>query len=208
MPADDNHYRREGDCVDINNFQSKNQLIDIEFSGFFENNLVVNEAKIYNAKLTKGISFSNFAKILSCVYKIKNNGDIRINGISIQEDKIAKRYIQNNTLILKEGFIFLHPDLSLKDNIKIASLLHCGFDLSNATLSSFLMKDFENVKVFYLTKEQKQMAILSYCVACPSILWVIDSCLINNLSEQNREIFENTLKIRLKHGGAVIFVEQ
>ena len=191
----------------INSFQLENQLINIEFNGFFENDLIINEAKSYNVKLTKNISFNDFAKILSCVENIKGNYDIKINGLSIKDDKLAKKYIQNNPLILKEDFIFLHQNLSLKDNVKIASLLHCGYDLSNATISSFSMKDFENVKTFYLTKEQKNMAILSYCVSCPSILWVIDNSLLDNLSKQNREIFDNTLKIRLKHGGAVLFIK-
>jgi len=194
-----------------NNYKSDNVAeIIIEIKGFFENNAVINEAKRYDLTLKENISFHDFSLIVSSLKKINKkdfNKDILINNLSIKNDRIARRYLQQNCLILSFDYAYLNENLSLLDNIKVVSLLFTGFDLSQASLSSFGLKELENEKLKNLTEEQKKLYVLSYCIACPEIIWIVDEKLLQDLSKESMELFDNAVKIRTKHGGVVLVIK-
>ena len=58
-----------------------------------------------------------------------------------------------------------------------------------------------------MNKLKKQLAILSYVVCCPALIWVIDNELLENLDEKQQFLFENAVKIRIKQGGVVLIVK-
>lgn len=195
---------------EINNDYKNDNIaeITIEIKGFFEKDVVINEAKRYDLTL-KNTSFHDFSLIVSSLKKINKkdfNKDILINNLSIKNDRIARRYLQQNCLILSFDYAYLNENLSLLDNIKVVSLLFTGFDLSQASLSSFGLKELENEKLKNLTEEQKKLYVLSYCVACPEIIWIVDEKLLQDLSKESIELFDNAVKIRTKHGGVVLVI--
>ena len=218
-----------------NDFQYENSLnrnlIDIKITGFFEEDIVLKEAKLYKATLKKNISFEYFGAVITGIinekktkkkvqmvdYKsIKNNKinssqsqtqDVEINGISMKVDYDIKKYIQNNVLFLSKK-TFLLNELSVKDNIKSASLNYSGYDLSDACLSSFMIKDIAYKKVEKLSLNEKCLVVLSLVVCCPALIWFINNDLLINLSKEQYSIFENALKIRLKHGGLCLVIKE
>ena len=189
-------------CKDAETEQSE---LEIKITGFFEEDLVINTAKKYEAKLKNGLSFNDFAYVFSSLRKLKKDDvkDIFVNGFSIKDDVMVAKYLQQNCLILNKN-MFLDNNLTVYDNIKIISLMYCGYNLADACLSSFMIKDLANMKAGLLTNEDRNMVILSYTVCCPAIIWIIDSSLIQEISKNKLEIVENAIKIRLKHGGSIL----
>ena len=184
--------------------------LELKFFGFFEKNLTINKANKYEVKLKKGLKFNDLALIMSSSIPLKyydKKYDIVLNGFSIKKDSIVKKFLQQNTLFLDNNMLLMN-NLSTHENLKIVSLMFSGFNLSDACLSSFLMKDLKDKKIKYLTAEQKDMTILSYTVCCPTIIWCIDGQLLKDLSKEKMNIFQNDVKIRIKHGGIVIVVNQ
>ena len=57
-----------------------------------------------------------------------------------------------------------------------------------------------------LPKNKKQLAILSLSVACPAMLWVVDKSLLSGLTKEEMALWENVVKIRTKHGGAIVLM--
>ena len=84
--------------------------------------------------------------------------------------------------------------------------MYANYDLSQATMSSFSMKDFANTKIKNLPKNKKQLAVLSLSVACPAMLWVVDKSLLSGLTKEEMALWENVVKIRTKHGGAIVLI--
>ena len=189
--------------------QQQNQYqnnLDLKIIGFSNKILHIHEAGKYELELENTISNTYFLQILSGLKTIKkqNNEEILLNGISIKEDKIVSKFIQKNSIFLTQN-TFLNQNLTLKQNLKIISQMYKGYDLSEATIHSFMFQNIKNVKINKLSKDQKQILILSYVVCCPALLWFIDKNLIENLFQEQQQIFENVIKIRIKQGGVCIF---
>ena len=185
------------------------QTLDLKFIGFSSKILHIHEAGKYEIELNNKISKSLFYQILSGLnnkYVKKMDEDILLNGISIKKDKIVSKFIQKNAVFLKKN-TFLYEDLTLRKNLKIISLMYKGFDLSNATIHSFMFQDIADKKVQELTQKEKQLAILSYVVCCPALIWVIDNELLENLDEKQQFLFENAVKIRIKQGGIILVLK-
>lgn len=179
--------------------------LEIKIIGFFDKDLIITEAKKYELKMKKGLNFDDIASIFSAIKKLSQNDDkdIILNGFSIKNDKIVAKYLQQNCLILGKN-TFLDANLSVYDNIKIVSVMYSGYNLADACLSSFNIKELADKKVSELTNEERKIVILSYTVCCPAIIWLIDNALLENLSKDKFEIVENAILIRLKHGGVVL----
>ena len=196
------------DCNDKQNNDIANADLEIKISGFFTQELVIIEAKKYYVKLKDGINFNDLVCAFTSTTTTNNNDDrdIFLNSFSIKNDIAVKKYLQQNCLILDEN-MFLNDNLTFAENIKIVSFLFSGYNLTEACLSSFGIKELGNKKVKDLTPEQKKIAILSYTICCPSIIWIIDNILIKNLNNKLLDFFENAVKIRVKHGGVVLIVD-
>lgn len=184
-----------------NTINENHNLITIEISGFFEKKLTINEAKVYNERCLKK---NEFLLAMSGINK-SFLGDIKVNGLSVKNNKYIAKYLQSSSLILTKD-TFLHQHLTLKQNLKILSLIYANYDLSDATISSFSMKEFANTVINCLSENKKKLAILSLSVACPAMLWIIDETLLSNLTEEETALWENVVKIRTKHGGAVVLI--
>ncbi len=194
-----------------NNFLNNDvQCLELKITGFLENDLTINEAGKYDLKLKNGVNFSDLINIIISTKKQKNKKEeyynIFLNDFSVKNDYLAKRFLQQNTLILEQNMLLI-DNLTVKENLKIVSLMFLGYDLSDACLSSFLIKDIKDKKVCNLTINQKKMLILSYTVCSSLIIWFIDCKLLNGLSKDELSIFENAVKIRVKHGGIVLIVK-
>ena len=181
--------------------------LEIKIIGFFDKDLIITEAKKYELKMKKGLNFDDIASIFSAIKKLSQNDDkdIILNGFSIKNDKIVAKYLQQNCLILGKN-AFLDANLSVYDNIKIVSIMYAGYNLADACLSSFNIKELADKKVYELTNEEQKIVILSYTVCCPAIIWLIDNALLEKLSKDKFKIVENAISIRLKHGGVVLNV--
>ena len=185
------------------------QTLDLKFIGFSNNILHIHEAGKYEIELKNTISKSLFYQILSGLnnkYVKQMSEDILLNGISIKEDKIVSKFIQKNAVFLTKK-TFLHEEMKLKENLKIISLMYKGFNLSDATIHSFMFQEIADKKVKELTKQEKQLIVLSYVVCCPALIWIIDNELLDDLEEQQKFLFENAVKIRIKQGGVVLMVK-
>ena len=125
-----------------NTINENHNLITIEISGFFEKKLTINEAKVYNERCLKK---NEFLLAMSGINK-SFLGDIKVNGLSVKNNKYIAKYLQSSSLILTKD-TFLHQHLTLKQNLKILSLIYANYDLSDATISSFSMKEFANTKI-------------------------------------------------------------
>ena len=198
------------DYIDSKKRKQNNVLI-LKINGFFEKNLTIREAKKYIVKLKKNKNLSDLAKIffnIDCISYLNktNNCDVIVNSSSIKTDKNARVYIQQNSLLLTDK-TFLDTNLTLRENIKIVSLIYAGYDLSNASIASFSLTDIADKKIKTFTQEQRNMAILSYTIACPAIFWIIDGKILKTISEANRYIFNNTVNIRTRHGGAILIID-
>ncbi len=189
-------------------------ILTLKITGFFKKDIVIREAKKYSAKLKDKKNMSDLFTVFSGIDKTtklvnlmkKNNYDLTVNCNSIKTDKNARIYIQQNSLFLTNS-TFLDKELTVRENIKIVSLMYTGYDLSNASLSSFSLSGIADEKVSSLTQEQKNITILSYTVACPAIFWLIDGRITKSLSKANRYIFDNVVNIRTRHGGAVLIID-
>ena len=181
--------------------------LEIKIIGFFDKDLIITEAKKYELTMKNGLNFDDIASVFSFTKKLHkdDNKDIVVNGFSVKNDKMVTKYLQQNCLILSKN-AFLDTNLSVYDNIKIVSVMYSGYNLADAFLSSFNIKELADKKVSELTNEERKIVILSYTVCCPAIIWLIDDVLFKNLSNDKLEIIENAIKIRLKHGGAVLKV--
>ncbi len=178
-------------------------ILKIEIIGFSKENFLIEEAKIYNFDCNNKDDFIYF--ITGLYRRCNKKQDILLSDISIKKNKNIAKYLKQNLLVLTHN-TYLPQELSVKQYIKLMSLMYCNFDLSDATINSFFMKKIENIKIQHLSIEKKQLVILSLVVCCPNIIWIIDNELIKNLSTDSKSIFDNAVKIRLKQGGAVIFI--
>lgn len=195
--------------IDNNNEIKDKESLTIKIIGFSNNDILVKEAGLYNIKLKPTISFWQLSKFITNLKKISKEEvcDILINDFSIKNNQNAKKYIQQNCLILSNN-CFLNQDLSVQDNIKIISIIFTGFDLSNAVISSFNFHKIKNEKVKNLPLSQQNLVILSYCVACPALIWLVDNQLLDNLSQEEKNLFNNAVKIRIKQGGVVAIISK
>ena len=185
----------------INNREPQQDALTIEISGFFDETLTIHEAKVYN---TECLHKKDLILAISGINK-NFSGDIKVDGISIKNNKYIAKYLQSSSLILTQQ-TFLHPNLTLRQNLKILSLMYANYDLSQATISSFSMKEFTNTPIKKLSNNKKQLAILSLSVACPAMLWVVDKSLLSGLTKEEIALWENVVKIRTKHGGAIVLI--
>ena len=178
-----------------NKDQAYNQdnLITLTFKGFSKDDIIINEAKEYRIKCNNNKNFFLFASGIKKMYF--TDIDILINGLSIKKFYYAQRYIKENSLFLSYDTIFLPKKLTIKKYLQLISLMYCNFDLSNIMIKN-------------LTKEQKQMLILSLVVACPNVIWFIDNRLLSGLTKEKMSLFKNAVKIRLKQGGVVIYLDE
>ncbi|MBQ7552638.1 MAG: ATP-binding cassette domain-containing protein [Rickettsiales bacterium] len=185
----------------INNREPQQDALTIEISGFCNQILIIHEAKVYNTECL------NKKDLILAISGINKNfsGDIKVDGISIKNNRYIAKYLQSSSLILTQQ-TFLHPNLTLQQNLKIISLMYANYDLSQATMSSFSMKEFANTKIKNLPKNKKQLAVLSLSVACPAMLWVVDKSLLSGLTKEEMALWENVVKIRTKHGGAIVLM--
>ena len=195
---------------DIMDLQNKFQTSELELkiNGFFETDITINTAGKFETKLADKTTFNSLASVISANVNLQNtNQDIILNGYSIKNDRTVKKYLQQNCLIIDENVCLLQR-LSTKDNLKLVSILFSGFDLSHACLSAFSLKNIENVEIHNLTQNQKQMIILAYTICCPSIIWIIKNTLLKGLDNDELALFNNTMNIRIKHGGVAIIVDE
>ena len=185
----------------INNREQQKDTLTIEISGFCNQILIIHEAKVYNTECL------HKKDLILAISGINTNfsGDIKVDGISIKNNRYIAKYLQSSSLFLTPQ-TFLHPNLTLWQNLKIISLMYANYDLSQATMSSFSMKEFANTKIKNLPKNKKQLAILSLSVACPAMLWVVDKSLLSGLTKEEMALWENVVKIRTKHGGAIVLM--
>ena len=184
--------------------QYTEHTLTMTISGFSAKPMIIKEAKSYNLKTKNNHEKQVFFNAITG--NITDfNGDILVDDFSVKNSRFVKKYLKQNCLCLTEN-AYLDKNLTLKQNLQVISLIYSAFDLSNASISSFLMKEFANTEIKKLTKQQKNLAILSYTVCCPAIIWVIDNELLVNIDEEQKEIFNNALKIRTKHGGVAIIV--
>ena len=196
-----NEGKEDANKLAVNHSEQKKDTLTIEISGFCNQILIIHEAKVYNTECL------NKKDLILAISGINTNfsGDIKVDGISIKNNKYIAKYLQSSSLILTQQ-TFLHPNLTLWQNLKIISLMYANYDLSQATMSSFSMKDFANTKIKNLSKNKKQLAILSLSVACPAMLWVVDKSLLSGLTKEETALWENVVKIRTKHGGAIVLM--
>ena len=196
-----NEGKEDANKLAVNHSEQKKDTLTIEISGFCNQILIIHEAKVYNTECL------NKKDLILAISGINTNfsGDIKVDGISIKNNRYIAKYLQSSSLILTQQ-TFLHPNLTLWQNLKIISLMYANYDLSQATMSSFSMKDFANTKIKNLSKNKKQLAILSLSVACPAMLWVVDKSLLSGLTKEETALWENVVKIRTKHGGAIVLM--
>ena len=83
--------------------------------------------------------------------------------------------------------------------------MYKGYNLSPAVIHSFMFNDIEKNNTNTLSQAQIDLIVLSYVVACPALIWFVDKELITILTEEQKLIFENAVKIRIKQGGDCIF---
>ena len=187
--------------------ESNNQpTLDLKIVGFSQKILHIQEAGKYELALNNDTTLQELLLILSGLSRIKSNQnqDILLNGISINEDKIVAKFIQKNAVFLAKN-TFYSKNTTLQNNIKLISLMYKGYNLSPAVIHSFMFNDIEKTNINTLSQTQLDLMILSYVVACPALIWFIDKELIANLTNEQKLIFENAVKIRIKQGGVCVF---
>ena len=180
--------------------------LDLKIVGFSQKILHIHEAGKYELTLNNDTTLQELLLILSGLSMIKSNQnqDILLNGISINEDKIVAKFIQKNAVFLTKN-TFYCKNTTLQNNIKLISLMYKGYNLSPAVINSFMFNDIEKTNINKLSPSQIDLMVLSYVVACPALIWFIDKELIANLTNEQKLIFENAVKIRIKQGGVCIF---
>lgn len=187
-----------------NDTQYTENTLTMTISGFSAKPIIIKEAKSYTLKTKNNHDKRVFFNAITGNV-LDFNGDILVDDFSTKNTYFVRKYLKQNCLCLTKN-TYLNNNLTLKQNLKIISLTYSAFDLSDASISSFLMKELANTKIKNLTTQQKNLAILSYTVCCPAIIWVIDNELLAGIDIKQKEIFNNALKIRTKHGGIAIIV--
>ena len=185
--------------------QSEGNFLELSFQDIFEKSLQIVKAGKYAVKLKKGLSFNEFALYISGLILPQKNEDILVNKISLKVSKDVRKYLQQNSLILSKN-TFLNQEATLYQYLSSVSLMYSGYNLASAGLSSFLLNDIKNKKISYLTKNEKHLAILTNTIVCPSLIWFIENKLVEHLSKEANNIFQNAVNIRIKHGGVCIFL--
>ena len=175
--------------------------LNIKITAFGKEQLEIVEAKTYKY-LIEDNKKKTFLNALSYLCTDKNI-DVKYDDFSYKSNKMYARDFQSNSLFLSYPPC-IDERLTPKQQLKVFSLLHAGYDLSEAAIMSFGLKEIENTKIKFLTQNQQKMVYLASTIACPSILWFIDVRLVENLSKEQKYYVNNAMSIRLKHGGAVV----
>ena len=181
--------------------ETKTGYLHIEIKAFDKEPLKIVEAKTYKY-LIDNDKKKTFLNALSYLCTDKNV-DVKYDDFSFKYDKIYAQDFQSNSLFLSYPPC-IDERLTPKQQLRVFSLLHAGYDLSEAAIMSYGLKDIENTKIKYLTQNQQKMVYLASTIACPSIIWFIDVRLVENLSNDQKYYVNNAMSIRLKHGGAVV----
>ena len=180
---------------------TKTAYLNIKITAFGKEKLEIVNAKTYKY-LIEDKKKKEFLDALSSLSASKNV-DVEYDNVSYKKNKIYAQDFQNNSLFLSYPPC-IDDNLTPKQQLKVFSLMHAGYDLSEAAIMSYGLKDIENTKIKYLTQNQQKMVYLASTIACPSIIWFIDIRLVENLSNDQRYYVNNAMSIRLKHGGAVV----
>lgn len=181
--------------------ETENAYLNIEIKAFDKEPLKIVEAKTYKY-LIDNDKKKTFLNALSYLCTDKNV-DVKYDDFSFKYDKVYSKDFQSNSLFLSYPPC-IDERLTPKQQLKVFSLMHAGYDLSEAAIMSFGLKEIENTKIKYLTQNQQKMVYLASTIACPSIIWFIDIRLVENLSNDQKYYVNNAMSIRLKHGGAVV----
>jgi ABC-type transport system involved in cytochrome c biogenesis ATPase subunit len=181
--------------------ETENAYLNIKITAFGKERLEIVEAKTYKY-LIEDKKKREFLDALSSL-TISENVEVKYDNFSYKSNKIYAQDFQSNSLFLSYPPC-IDERLTPKQQLKVFSLLHAGYDLSEAAIMSYGLKDIENTKIKYLTQNQQKMVYLASTIACPSIIWFIDVRLVENLSNDQKYYVNNAMSIRLKHGGAVV----
>ena len=181
--------------------ETKTYYLNIKITAFGKERLEIVEAKTYKY-LIEDKKKKEFLDALSYLLTSKNV-EVKYDNFSYKNNKIYARDFQSNSLFLSYPPC-IDDNLTPKQQLKVFSLMHAGYDLSEAAIMSYGLKDIENTKIKYLTQNQQKMVYLASTIACPSILWFIDVRLVENLSNDQKYYINNAMSIRIKHGGAVV----
>lgn len=187
----------------INQIKTKTEdgYLNIEIVAFDKEPLKIVEAKTYKY-LIENSKKKTFLNALSYLCTDKNV-DVKYDNFSYKDNKIYSKDFQSNSLFLSYPPC-IDEHLTPKQQLQVFSFLHAGYDLSEAAIMSFGLKEIENTKIKFLTQNQQKMVYLASTIACPSIIWFIDIRLVENLSNDQKYYVNNAMSIRLKHGGAVV----
>ena len=181
--------------------ETKTAYLNIKITAFGKEKLEIVKAKTYKY-LIEDKKKKEFLDALSSLSASKNV-DVEYDNFSYKRNKIYAKDFQNNSLFLSYPPC-IDDNLTPKQQLKVFSLMHAGYDLSDAAIMSYGLKDIKNTKIKYLTQNQQKMVYLASTIACPSIIWFIDVRLVENLSNDQKYYVNNAMSIRLKHGGAVV----
>ena len=180
---------------------TKTACLNIKITAFGKEKLEIVKAKTYKY-LIEDKKKKEFLDALSSL-SVSKNVDVEYDNFSYKRNKIYAKDFQNNSLFLSYPPC-IDDNLTPKQQLKVFSLMHAGYDLSEAAIMSYGLKDIKNTKIKYLTQNQQKMVYLASTIACPSIIWFIDIRLVENLSNEQKYYVNNAMSIRLKHGGAVV----
>lgn len=181
--------------------ETKTAYLNIKITAFGKEKLEIVNAKTYKY-LIEDKKKKEFLDALSSLSASKNV-DVEYDNVSYKKNKIYAQDFQNNSLFLSYPPC-IDDNLTPKQQLKVFSLMHTGYDLSEAAIMSYGLKDIKNTKIKYLTQNQQKMVYLASTIACPSIIWFIDIRLVENLSNDQKYYVNNAMSIRIKHGGAVV----
>ena len=181
--------------------ETENAYLNIKITAFGKERLEIVEAKTYKY-LIEDNKKKEFLDALSSLSTSKNV-DVKYDNFSYKSSEVYAKDFQNNSLFLSYPPC-IDDNLTPKQQLKVFSLMHAGYDLSEAAIMSFGLKEIENRKIKFLTQNQQKMVYLASTIACPSIIWFIDIRLVENLSNEQKYYVNNAMNIRIKHGGAVV----
>ena len=181
--------------------ETENAYLNIKLTAFGKERLEIVEAKTYKY-LIEDNKKKEFLDALSSLSTSKNV-DVKYDNFSYKSSEVYAKDFQNNSLFLSYPPC-IDDNLTPKQQLKVFSLMHAGYDLSEAAIMSFGLKEIENRKIKFLTQNQQKMVYLASTIACPSIIWFIDVRLVENLSNDQKYYVNNAMSIRIKHGGAVV----
>lgn len=181
--------------------ETETAYLNIKITAFGKEQLEIVEAKTYKY-LIEDNKKKEFLDALSSLSTSKNV-DVKYDNFSYKSSEVYAKDFQNNSLFLSYPPC-IDDNLTPKQQLKVFSLMHAGYDLSEAAIMSFGLKEIENRKIKFLTQNQQKMVYLASTIACPSIIWFIDIRLVENLSNEQKYYVNNAMNIRIKHGGAVV----